>query len=267
MEMLAVQRVFTTFLLPPGIFVLLLVVSSLFFYHRQRNLAIFNVFLGVSLWLVSIGPIAAWIVAPLEKPVELIRIPTVKTDAIVLLGGGIYDGVPDLSGTSAPTEDMLSRIVCTVRLYRQLQIPILISGGTPPEFESPEALVVSRFLQEMGVPKEQIVIDDKSRDTRENARNVGVICKRQGFRNLIVVTSAYHARRVSLVFENYGLNVTIIPSNFRAGPKRNYGWAAYLPAAEPVETIWRAGREYIGLAYYELILILKNMGALTSYEF
>lgn len=252
--MLAIQRIITAFLLPPGLFVLVLVLSAFLAWRRYRWVAVCNGILGVALWIISAGPVADRLMAPLETGVHVESPGPGKMDAIVLLGGGIYDGVPDLSGLGAPGEDMLARIVCAVRAYRQQPVPIVVAGGSPPEFTTPEAVVVRRFLLDLGVPMEHIVLEDKSRDTLENARNVAVICKERDYRRLLVITSAYHVRRARLAFAAAGLEVAAIGANFRSATTRQYGWASWLPSAEPLETVWRAGREYIGLLYYRKVL-------------
>lgn len=254
----AVQRVITAFLLPPGLFVFLLLAAGLLLYRRRRRAALLLVFLGLLIWLTSIAPVADRIIAPLEQDALARSTQSTDADLIVLLGGGLYDGVPDLTGLGAPSEDMLTRIVCLLRVYRKLDLPVLVAGGAPPEFATPEAVVVGRFLRELGIPAERVLLEDQSRDTLENAVNVAAICKERGFRKPLVVTSAYHARRARLAFARAGLTVTVVPANFRSGVQRHYGWAALLPAAEPIETIWRAGREYIGLTYYRWVLGLKS---------
>jgi uncharacterized SAM-binding protein YcdF (DUF218 family) len=255
--LLAMQRVITAFLLPPGIFVLLLLLCAGFFWRRCRWLAVCNGVLAVVLWLSSVGPVADRMIAPLEASAPLSDLSSGKVDAIVLLGGGINDGVPDLSGSGAPSEEMLARIVTAVRVYRKLQVPIVVAGGAPPEFKTPEALIVRRFLLDLGIPEERIVIEDQSRDTLENARNVAVICQKLDYDRLLVVTSAYHVRRARLAFASAGLEVEMFPANFQSAPARHYGWATWLPSVAAQATVWRAGREYIGLLYYRLALGLR----------
>ena len=59
---------------------------------------------------------------------------------------------------------------------------------------------MKRFLTDLGVPDPMIIVEDKSRDTIENARYARQICERRGFVRPILVTSAYHLKRSVLSF-------------------------------------------------------------------
>ncbi len=250
--MLEIKRIIATFLLPPGIVIILLLISAWYFRKSCKKLFISNILLALLLWMFSISVISDHLIGLLEVQ-STANIPKERVDSIILLGGGLYDGVPDLNGTSAPTEDMFTRIVCAFRLYRRFNVPIIVSGGAPPEFISPEAIVVRRFLIDMGVPEKHIIIEEKSRDTMENARNVAAICSEKGYVNPVVVTSAYHAKRASIAFNIVHMKIALVASNFKSSANRHYGWAAYLPTAESVESSWRSMREYIGLFYYSFM--------------
>ena len=84
---------------------------------------------------------------------------------IILLGGGIIDKVPDLSGFGIPSDDMLGRIVTAVRLQKKLHVPIIVSGGKVYKRGSAEAHIVKRFLVDLGVAESRIIVEDKSRNT------------------------------------------------------------------------------------------------------
>lgn len=173
-------------------------------------------------------------------------------DVIVLLGGGVYDKVPDLTGSGAPTESMLARMVTAVRLQRQLHLPILISGGAPYAGRSAEAPVVRRFLLDLGVPDRDILMEAKSRDTSENARFSKEILKQHDFRRPLLVTSAFHMRRSTAAFKRVGVAVTPVPSSFVSSPERSPVWADFLPEAGALHASSTALREYLGLLFYRL---------------
>jgi uncharacterized SAM-binding protein YcdF (DUF218 family) len=101
---------------------------------------------------------------------------------------------------------------------------------------------------DLGVPGDKILVDDKSRDTLENARYVKEICEKRRFRYPILITSAYHMKRALLSFRKFNMNATPVPSNFKTWD-RKYGWADYLPGDLRISMI--ACREYVGLLYYK----------------
>jgi uncharacterized SAM-binding protein YcdF (DUF218 family) len=90
-----------------------------------------------------------------------------SADVAILLGGivrGVNDaGEPDLN-------DSVDRAVKGVRLYRgRSGKRILVTGLTP------EPQLLASLSEEWGVPKDAILIEDRSRNTFENAVNSNLL--------------------------------------------------------------------------------------------
>ena len=247
-----IKKIITLFLLPPGCLILFLIASALFQLKRRRP-ATATAFLLPALlfWALSSSIVSNPLMASLERGLTIPAQP--KGDVIVLLGGGLYDRVPDLSGSGAPTENMLGRMVTAVRLQRRLGLPVLISGGTVFSDRMPEAPVVKRFMVDMGVPPEKILVEGKSRDTIENARFSKKILEEEGFKKPILVTSAFHMRRSIEAFRKVGLEVTPVPSSFRTAQGRPAIWADWLPDSAALEMTATAIHEYLGLIFYTFV--------------
>jgi uncharacterized SAM-binding protein YcdF (DUF218 family) len=252
--MLGVKKFITAFLLPPGFVILVLLALALWQLRRRRWLA--GLLTGASallLWSMSTAPVADRLTLGLERPFTAPARPA--GDVIILLGGGVIEGVRDLDGTGAPTPDMLSRVVGAVRLYKRLPRPIIVSGGAVAEYRSsPEAPIDGRFLVDLGVPAHQVILEDKSRDTVENAVHSARICAARGFRHPILVTSAYHLRRAVIAFRKQGLEVQPYPASFVTWPGKRYGWVHYMPSAGALAQASTALREYIGILFYALTM-------------
>lgn len=246
--MFAFKKLITPFLLPPGVFIAILMVSGIIFLRKSRKAGVLCVVIGAAFWLFSIAPVSDALMKGLEAGLTVPVNP--QGDVIVLLGGGAYDGVKDLTGIGAPSGDTLERIVTVVRLQKRMHIPVIVSGGAVFPWRKAEAPVDRRFLMDLGVPGREIIVDDKSRDTFENARYVKRICEKYHFRKPILVTSAYHMRRSLMMFRLFSMEVTPVPAGFRTWNRR-YGWTDYLPG--DLEEARTACREYIGLLYYETV--------------
>lgn len=241
------KKILTSFLMPPGIFIVLLVGFGIWFLlKKQWKAGMANLSIGIFIWLLSISPVADTMLRGLESDFKIPENP--RGDVIILLGGGVYDKVPDLSGIGAPSEEMLTRLVGAVRLQKRLDVPVIISGGAVFKNRKPEAPIVKRFFVDLGIPSGQIIIEDKSRDTIENAKYTKAICEKNGFKKPILVTSASHMRRSLMSFEKAGMNVIPVPANFRTWV-RNYGWEDFLPKG--FENSHRALHEYLGLLFYK----------------
>ncbi len=248
--MFALKKILTAFLLPPGIFVVILLFSGLWFLFKKNwKVGVINCLLCIFIWAFSISPVADAMLRGLESGLKIPEAP--DGDVIILLGGGVYDNAPDMTGIGVTSEEMSARLVTAVRLQQRLNIPIIISGGKVYKHKAGEASIVKRLLMDLGVPEEKIIIEDKSRDTIENAKYTKEICKKYGFKKPILVTSAYHIRRAVMSFEKVDMDVVPFPANFKTWENKKYDWIDYLPQADEVENSYRALHEYIGLLFYK----------------
>ncbi|HCZ11822.1 MAG TPA: YdcF family protein [Nitrospiraceae bacterium] len=204
-----------------------------------------NLSIGIFMWLLSISPVADAMLRGLESDFKIPENP--RGDVIILLGGGVYDKVPDLSGIGAPSEEMIARLVTAVRLQKRLNVPVIISGGAVFKGRQAEAPIVKRFLVDLGIHSGKIIIEDKSRDTIENAKYTKAICEKNGFKKPILVTSAMHMRRSVMSYEKTGIKVVPVPSSFRTWV-RKYGWEDYLPGSGNATA---AIKEYAGFIFYK----------------
>lgn len=245
------KYVLVAFAVPPGVFVLAAAVLGIGFLRRRRRACGFVFLLfGALLWAASLPMSAERLFRWLESPYERLSEP--KGDVIVLLGGGVHDGAPDLTGKGAPSAEMLSRVVTAVRLRKRMSVPILVSGGNAFRGKASEAPVVKRFLVDLGVPEDRILLEGESRDTRENARLSAAILRRAGYANPVLVTSAYHMRRSVLLFRRAGVEVTPAPSGFTTWTGMKHGPEDFLPSAPAIYGFGTAMRECLGLLYYRL---------------
>lgn len=235
-------------LLPPGIFVAVLLLLSLRWATRKQwEPGLLSLFLAAALYALSIAPVADRLIAGLEGRYAIPARP--EGDSIVLLGGGVSGQVADLTGAGFPLEGMLPRLVTAVRLQRQLGVPVVVSGGKVFDSLDAEAPIVARILSDLGVPREKILEEGKSRNTVENALRTMEILESKGLRRSLLVTSAYHMPRAVTAFEKAGVPVTPVPAGFRTWKGKRYLWFSWFPSASALLTSTNALREYLGLLY------------------
>ncbi len=247
--MFLTKNLMTSLILPPGIFVCLLLFSGIYFLYRgSKKSGLVNLFAAICLWGLSISPVANVLVYGLESGFSIPENP--KGDVILLLGGGIIDDVPDLTGKGVPSAAVMWRIATAVRLHKQLNLPMIVSGGG----KNPEAPVVGRFLRDLGVADDAVILEDKSRDTKENARFIKEICRKNKFRQPILVTSALHLKRAVIAFDKHRLQVTPFPAVFNAQVGREFDLLSYFPSIQALSATTVALREYIGILHYRLFL-------------
>lgn len=128
-------------------------------------------------------------------------------DAIVLLGGGIGKRAiyPELYGGA-------DRAWHAARLWKAGKAPIII-----PSNIDAEQLDV-KLLVDLGIPREAVVLENKARNTEENAKYIAELMKhREGSDDgrkpkILLATSVWHMKRSVLMFQKYAPGLEIIPA-------------------------------------------------------
>ncbi|UUC43806.1 YdcF family protein [Flavobacterium cerinum] len=133
---------------------------------------------------------------------------------IVVLGGGITD----FNGIESPHITSYSRLVATTRLYnevrkRQQSCTILVSGKGNSTITS-EAVLFRKALMAMGIPDSDIIEEDRSENTYQNAKYSSAILQKQKPSHVYLVTSGFHLKRALLLFETFGITGVPYPSDY-----------------------------------------------------
>lgn len=239
------KKLTVSLLLPPGIVILILAGAGFsLLYGRRKVLAALLLSSGLCLYGLSTEPVKDSLLLPLEDRYPLPQ--DVSGDVIVLPGGGTYGGVPDRGGRGFPREDALYRLVEAFRLWQALRIPVVVSGGRLSASHEPESRVLKRLLNSLGVPEEQVIEEDRSRDTKENGIFTARILKERGFHSPVLVTSAYHMPRAVGDFQRAGIMVIPCPCGYRTS-RTAYTFLDFLPNSSSLGSSVRALKEYLGL--------------------
>jgi uncharacterized SAM-binding protein YcdF (DUF218 family) len=123
--------------------------------------------------------------------------------AIVVLGARVLqDG--------SPGDSLRARTLKAVALYdRGLSERFIFTGGIGDHGDA-ESIVESRLAMAHGVPQRAIFREETSKTTRQNIHNAALICRQQGWREVIVVSDPYHLWRARYLFAHEG--ITAYPS-------------------------------------------------------
>ncbi len=188
--------------------------------------------------------------------------------AIVVLGRGTTQANLPYR-TQIQLTDTGDRILYAAQLYREQRAlgsrPIVIVSAGPRtdlqgnQNQNVEANDIATLLTQMGVPRDQIVIEPRGVDLRSSAVEVNRILRNQGLGNtpVIVVTSGINSRRARLTFSDVGLNVVSRPTDFvafqsRATPRLRIGVESFIPTVEALTVTTRILEEFLGSLYYSL---------------
>ena len=257
---LSLDWVLTQLAMPIGstIAVGLLAFAALAFGRRRIAVGLFA-FAMVWLWGWSTPLVAHTLDRSLSnryafQPAEALP----AADAIVLLGAGAR---PNPIARFHPDMDAaVDRIWHAARLYRAGKAPVIIVshgfrwlGGRRPDDPRP-AQAAQALLLSLGVPDSAIVIEQRSRNTRENALYAAKLSAEQGIRKMLLTTSAWHMLRAEAAFRQVGLAVVpaatdYLPPYLRA---KSRWYFQFIPNVGALAVASRSLREYLGLLVYRV---------------
>jgi uncharacterized SAM-binding protein YcdF (DUF218 family) len=235
--------------LPPASILLLLLFGFLLVRYR-RNLG--RLFLSTGFLLLyglSIGPVSSALIATLERDFQPMNEKLVNADVIIVLGGGTRDR-SWLGLKSEPGDESLERVVTAVKLYKALHIPVLLTGGTGDlaQLQLSDADAMAQTAMDLGVPENDIRIENMSRNTLESAKAVKDMIEGN---HIVLVTSAFHMKRSVALFRKQGFEVVPAPAGFRSG-QRPFTVFSFIPYADNLSSSSLALAEHLSLGWYSM---------------
>jgi uncharacterized SAM-binding protein YcdF (DUF218 family) len=148
------------------------------------------------------------------------------------------------------------RYIQAVRLYKLGHIKkILIAGGSGSVLRQQykEADFVKEELLVMGVAKDDILSDNQSRNTYENAvYSKKLLDSLQLKGPYLLITSAMHMKRSKQVFAKVGLNTIAYPCNFTSINNPQLFWESVIPSHHAFQGWDNYLKEVVGLLVYKM---------------
>jgi uncharacterized SAM-binding protein YcdF (DUF218 family) len=209
----------------------------------------------IALAFCGIAPLGDALIQPLESRFERPDLERVGPSiaGIIVLGGGEDGqalGAPQLAGLNEAAE----RYTEAVALARRLPgARVVFSGGSGRllTVEEPEAEGAGRLFAALGIDKNRITLESKSRSTHENAVLTAQILQPKPDQRWLLVTSAWHMPRAMGCFRRAGFVVESWPVDYRT-PRPLDMTRAYGSVPEGLRRIDFVMREYVGLVAYYL---------------
>ena len=246
---------FLSFLAMPLTLVLLLLVTAVIFTPKSRGRKILGI--GILLLVFFSNPflsnlaLLAW--EPPYKSFE--EIPNREI-------GIVLTGVTNLNKTTTDRTFFgkgADRITQALQLYRMGKIKkILITGGQGLNPTNPysEAELLKRFLVMTGMPETDILIEEKSVNTRENAVFTKEFLEKNGIatdQEFVFITSAFHMPRSKKCFDKVGLKTIPFPVDYYSHDIKYDLPELLYPRPEALVNWQLLVREWIGLVVYRLV--------------
>jgi uncharacterized SAM-binding protein YcdF (DUF218 family) len=149
-------------------------------------------------------------------------------------------------------EDTLDRCLEAVRLYKKgPPCLILASGGKvdPEELGPSYAAVMADYLEQLGVKPSDVMREDSSRTTYENAVESARLLKERSVSRVVLVVDAVDMFRADACLRKQGIEVVPAPCHYRATRFR-FSVPAFLPNPEAAVNVQRVWHEWLGVVWY-----------------
>lgn len=250
--MFIIEKIISLTLLSPlPIILILLFIGLGNIFNRRRKSGLLLIIVGIFLYLASTEAFIDKRLYKLENTYSIISEEKLQeVGAYVLLGGGI---ITTTGEGNVPGLMPSVRIMKTAEYYKKYPKKIYISGGTPLQNQESESSVYARELVALGVKPEDIVVEEKSRNTNENALFIKNQLQSSEIKRIALITSAFHMKRSMFVFEKNLQGVEIIPApcNFLASREKENNFY-YIPKYYNFLKFQLWVWESIGNLYYKI---------------
>lgn len=182
---------------------------------------------------------------PIEPSSVTLTFKIEQTQAIVVLGGGMYSESREY-GKGSLSDASAQRLHYGVTLAKQSGLPLAFSGrvGWAAAAQDTEAAAAARWLAQAGLPALRY-LDAQSKDTAGNAQAMAAVLKKDGIKSIALVTHASHMPRAIKEFEAAGLKVLPAPTQF-ISPDQAMG-LDWFPSGKGARDNRRVMHEILGL--------------------
>lgn len=211
---------------------------------KKQNRKLGIACLGMSLFFGLVGgrPLPGYLLGTLEKPYKNVRLSELpKCDVVLVLGGG--QKFSEQSPFEIELLDAGDRVIGAFEAMRQGKADTLVvSSGYywKDGVKLDQGCYLTNWVRDWKIFDQQVI----SLGGRSNTRDEGVVfqelAKENGWKKILLVTSAFHTRRSVATFERLGFEVVPFPMDF---------YIEGIPQPRPVFSLVPGSRE---LKFFEL---------------
>jgi len=175
---------------------------------RQARHNFFKILLAgfILLFLLFYTPFIWFLADPLQ-----ITQPPEKADCIVVFAGGVGESGKAMQGYE-------ERVKYAVELYKNgFADHLIFSSGYSFYFKEP--FIMKALAVSLGVPEQNIRIDDKASNTYKNVLLTKEILEKNNWQKILLVSAPYHMKRCALILQKNAPAVTVV---FTPVPHSNF---------------------------------------------
>lgn len=247
----------TAFLLPPGLALVLALLTLYFFKKNSSKTLVFlllTIFVSWTFSTMAFGRLlSTLLIAQVEAPKSVV---SYDSDLIVALTGGMYYGGQDVGWL--PIQESYRRVSVAFEVQNIVGIrtPVLITGGKTKGIEHPsEAGTAYAYFDKHRAQITPVLLEESASNTYENALQSAAMAQQRGSERVLLVTSEVHMPRALATFRGRGLNA--VPYSVVTIPRGPLSLVDFLPSWQGVEISAKALYEILGITEYVLMGRIK----------
>ncbi len=248
------SKILLFFVQPLNLAIFLLLAGGIAAAFGRRRLAIAGpvaafLILALAAW-TSFG---ALLIRPLEDRFGRPAVPPEQVAGIVVLGGGFEGAINAVRGGYElnSSGDRFVEAAILARRYPQAKVVVTGGIGTLIQEGEGDGDTAPRLLTALGVAPERLVMEDKSRNTYENAVFTKALVTPKPGETWLLVTSAFHMPRSKALFDKVGFATVPWPVDYQTSGIEGVDFFTD-DAANALRVTTVAVREWIGLFAYWL---------------
>ena len=208
----------------------------------------------LGLAVIAFSPLSLLAALTLEERFPVPDPAPERVDGIIVLGGSVNTIVSGYRGRTALTQssERIADIAGLARSYPEAKI--VFTGGSSAFFDrsTSEAGVARRYFEDFGIDPDRLVMEDKAKNTWQNAVLSKDLVQPKPGETWLLVTSAFHMPRSIGVFRKAGWpGIVAWPVDFRVGgPPDAMRFRSNAPLSLQLMDV--ITKEWIGLTAYYL---------------
>ncbi len=231
--------------------------GTILLYTPRKGLGRLFLAIIIIIWLtIIIFPVHVLIATPLESRFPQVTTLPKKVDGIVVLGGAVDEMLTAMHKQVSLNQAAERMTVAATLSKKYPNARLIFTGGSgltsKGNLELNEATVAELFFASLGISESQLILENNSRNTYENALYSKQLAQSKLSETWLLVTSAYHMPRAIGTFRKQGWQVIPYPVDYRTTgnvTKRHL----VLLLGDKLSIIDTAAKEWVGLVAYWLL--------------
>lgn len=201
------------------LFLTLTLISIIFFIKSDKLIKFFSLLLLTFFLFLGYVPLSNFLLSKIEDYIQPSKYPVQQLKGVIVLGGSFQSGLISKERNQALLNSSAERLTKALEVYNKNPKVLILFSGFSNEFKPQgwnESEIAKKFFLDQGVKIDNLILENKSRNTFENVIfSKDIVKKYSGTWGLI--TSASHMPRSFFGFKKQGLILEPINVDYKTG--------------------------------------------------